>query len=129
MAADVGMPDSGVEAHDGWAEGILGGNLDVDDVLASLVWGTRGPRDAGLEVCQITAAVHGLGRDVGVGGIGSHVAQLLGHTADPTRRHGGRMCVSPWLAAVSCLWVVFVSSFVRSFDRPVVDRGRPSLGS
>ncbi len=89
LAADVGMPDLGVELHDGRTEGILGGDLDVDDVLAALVWSARGPGYASLEVCQVAAAVDGLGRDVGVGSVGSHVAQLLGDTAHPARRHGG----------------------------------------
>lgn len=113
------MPDSSVEAHDGRAEGIFGGDLDVDDVLASLVGGARRPRDAGLEVCQITAAVDRLGRDVGVGGIGSHITQLLGYTADPTRRHDGRMCEPIRPAAVSRL-CIFVSSCLRVLVRSIV---------
>ena len=83
------MPDRGDELHDGRAERVLGGDLDVDDVLAALVGGARGPGYAGLEVCQVAVVVGRLGRDVGGGGVGDHVAQLLGHAAHPTRRHGG----------------------------------------
>ncbi|KAK5632793.1 hypothetical protein RRF57_008507 [Xylaria bambusicola] len=79
------MPDLGVELHNGRTERVLEWNLDVDNVLAALVGSARGSEYAGLEMCQVAAAVDRLGRDIGAGGIGSHVAQLFGDTAHPAR--------------------------------------------
>lgn len=88
LAADVGMPDFGVEFHDGRAEWVLGWDADVDDKAASLVRRARRAGNAGLEVRQV-AGLGGLGRDLAAG-VGFDVGQLFGDAPGTTGGgHGG----------------------------------------
>ena len=83
LAADVRMPDLGIELHNRRSEGILGGDLNIDSESSSLVRGARRASDSSFEMCQITRVVGGLGGDLGNAGIGLNVRQLLGDSTNP----------------------------------------------
>jgi hypothetical protein len=91
LTADVGMPDLGIELHNRRAEGVFCGDLDVDNIPPPFVRCTRRTKDAGLEVRQVITTLGRFGRDIRVGNIGAHIAQLFGNTAHSTGRHRERI--------------------------------------
>lgn len=50
------MPDLGLEAHVRWPERVVGGNLDVNQVLSALVWCVGGAEELAQQVCEVIAA-------------------------------------------------------------------------
>ena len=90
LAADVRMPDLGIELHDRRSEGILGGDLNIDSESSSLVRGAGRASDTSLEVCQVTPSiVGGSGRNVRDRGISLDVGQFLGDSTNPIASHDG----------------------------------------
>lgn len=84
LAANVGMPDVGLEAHQGRAERVLGRDFNVDNETATLVRRARGACNTGFEMGQIAGLVGGLGRDV-ARRIGLYVGQLFGDSSGSAR--------------------------------------------
>lgn len=83
------MPNLGVKLHDGRSEGILGWDLNINDVCASFVGCSRRTSYARLEMSQVARVVIGRpGCDVRNGGIGLNVGQLLGYPTNPVASHG-----------------------------------------
>jgi hypothetical protein len=56
LAADIGVEDASDELHGRWAKRIFSWHLDIDDKLASGVWGVRGACECTSEVVDIVIA-------------------------------------------------------------------------
>lgn len=86
------MPDLGVELHDGRAEGILAGDLDVDKVGGALVWGIGWPCELAAQMCKIIAVSCGLDNDFGVLVV-LDIGNLLGNAPASVRCSHGSVLV------------------------------------
>lgn len=86
-ATDVGMPDFGVELHDGRLEGVHVGDSNIDLEVTASVRGVGRAGEGALKVGEV-GIVDGLGEDAGVVFIALDVGELLGNTALSCRRHG-----------------------------------------
>lgn len=86
MAADIGMPDFGLEFHDWGPERVIGGNFDIDIISATLVRSTRGPWKRATQVCYILLFIHRHSCNLGLG-IGMDVGNFLANSAHSITRH------------------------------------------
>lgn len=73
LAADVGMPDFGVEFHDWRLEWVVIWYSDVDGICASFIRGTGGAQEGSLEMGQVVAVT-----DQGCGDLGEVIALDIG---------------------------------------------------
>lgn len=60
------MPDLGLKLHDGWAEGVLARDLDVDRVGCALVRSVGRPQKLASQMCEIFPITRRLDDDLGV---------------------------------------------------------------
>ena len=93
------MPDFGVEFHDGGAEGVVAGDLDVDGVGAAFVGGIGGSWEGAFEVGEVGFVGGGDG-DAGLG-VAFYVCYFFG---DAPGAVGGHGCVCLWAYAFMCVW-------------------------
>jgi hypothetical protein len=90
LRADIGMPDLGLEAHDGRSERVFARDLDVHGECAALVRRVWRPVELAAEVCEVIAVAGGLDDDLGVLVV-LDVGNLL---CDAPGSVGGRHCES-----------------------------------
>jgi hypothetical protein len=60
------VPDLGLKLHDRRPERILTGDLDVDEVCGSFIWGVRWPVELAPQMCEVLAIARWLDDDLGV---------------------------------------------------------------
>lgn len=86
LAADVRMPHFGFKLHDWRAERIIGGDLDVDTVVATLIRRIRGPWEGTTEMCDILMIANGLNLDLR-SLVFMDVGKFFGHPAHAITSH------------------------------------------
>jgi len=79
------VPDLGLEAHDGWPEGIFTGDLDVYVECAALVRCVWRAVELAFEVCEVIAISCGLDNNLGELVL-SYVGNLFGNPPGPIGR-------------------------------------------
>lgn len=95
LRADIGVPDLGLKLHDGRAEGILAGYLDVDIEGSALVGCVWRPEELASKVCEVLAIACRLNHDLGELVI-VDVGDLLVDTPGAIRGHCGRGRMARW---------------------------------
>ena len=56
LAADIRMPDLGIEFHNWWPKGIITGDANVDCICSTLIGSTRRAFEGSLEMCEVIRA-------------------------------------------------------------------------
>jgi hypothetical protein len=84
LTAHIGVPDFGSKFHDGWSERIFARDIDIDFILASLIWCPWRAAERAFQLCDILA--HGFGVDVRLG-VRVKVGKFLGDSAGLVRGH------------------------------------------
>ena len=87
LAADIGMPDLGLETHLRGLEGVVIRDDDVHVELSTSVGAVRRTGESALEVEEVRLA-DGLGEDARVVLVRLDVGQLLDDPPFPGSRHG-----------------------------------------
>ena len=87
--ADVGVPDPGIESHDGRLERVRVWDLNVDLEGAASVGSVGRAGKGALEMGQV-GRVYGLRKNARLVSVGMDVLQLLGNAPLSCRGHGGR---------------------------------------
>jgi hypothetical protein len=65
LGADIGVPDLGLKAHDGWSERVFTRDLDVDCECTALVRCVWRPVELTAQMCEVIAVSRGLNKYLG----------------------------------------------------------------
>lgn len=90
LAADVGMPHSGVKLHDRSTEWVLSRDANIDLEQPALIRSSGRSAEGALEVGDVITAADRLGGDLRLS-VRLHVRDLLRDTAGTVGRHGERV--------------------------------------
>ena len=86
LAADIWMPDFGLESHKRWPEWVFGGDPDIDMVGATLIRCTWRTRKRATEISDVSLIAHWLCEDLGLA-VRVDISELLCDTAGSIGSH------------------------------------------